>query len=245
MFTCMFKPLSWHLKKKNKYQLLTIPEFFDHTKFSFWGRMFSFIWLKFHCTLDHEPPNENMRNSNTLKCNLWTLLHHSQHCLTSFVLLWDKVHTNNYLCFFGNKLKYKTQAWGVYFFYIHLLSFLCHCSSPSRHLTKVLPKYLLIAKHPSAALFTLFFCGAGYARSLIKELQNNVNAQDITWCHFKVQFGTNAFLSFISHLWWRVPPIQPSVFCLCHLHVCVHFSILVWRTRYYTKGHFFGCMSAM
>lgn len=143
MFTCMLKPLSWHLKtKKKEYQLLTIPEFFDHTKFSFWGRMsFSFIWLKFHCTLDHEPPNENMRNSNTLKCNLWTLLHYSQHCFTSFVLLWDKVHTNNYLCLFGNKLKYKTQAWVVFFLY-------------------------------SSAFF--------YTKSLIKELQNNVNAQDIT-----------------------------------------------------------------
>lgn len=81
------------------------------------------------------------------------------------------MHTNNY-AFLGTK--------SLFFFSTHLLSILCHYSSPSRHLTKVLPKYLLITKHPSAALFTLFFCGAGYTKSLIKELQNNVNAQVIT-----------------------------------------------------------------
>lgn len=147
---------------------------------------------------------------------------------------------------FWEQIEIQTTGLSWFFFYIHLLSFLCHYSSPSRHLTKVLPKYLLIAKHPSAALFTLFFCGAGYAKSLIKELQNNVNTQDITLsgaiskCNL---VPTHSCPS--SHICGDAFLPFNHQFSVCHLHVCVHFSILVWRTRYYTKGHFFGCMSAM
>lgn len=207
--------------------------------------MFSFIWLKFHCTLDHEPPNENMRNSNTPKCNLWTLLHHSQHCFTSFVLLWDKVHMNNYLCLLGNKLKYKTQAWVVFF-----STFICFlpCAIIVRQVA-IWPKFCQnIFYLPSIhqPLCSHFFCGAGYTKSLIKELQNNVNAQDITLsgaiskCNL---VPTHSCPS--SHICGDAFLPFNHQFSVCHLHVCVHFSILVWRTRYYTKGHFFGCMSAM
>lgn len=66
-------------------------------------------------------------------------------------------------------------------FYNHGLSFLCHDSMPRLHLTKVLPKYPLIAKHLSATLFMLCFRGADWAKSLMGELENNLNGQEDTF----------------------------------------------------------------